>query len=101
AMALQGAMAAVPLETAGLPTTLALRLGGHFGPVYRARDPILKAENYFGAHVSRAARIEPVTPEGSVYVTEPFAAMLALDATREFECDYVGHQPAAKHYGEL
>lgn len=100
-LTLQRAMAAIPLEAVGLPPGLALRLGAHFGPVYRARDPILKTENYFGAHVSRAARIEPVTPEGCVYVTEPFAALLALDPTREFECDYVGHQPAAKQYGEL
>lgn len=98
---LQDAMRGVRLEAHGLPPSLALRLGGHFGPVYRARDPILETHNYFGVHVSRAARIEPVTPEGSVYVTEPFAAMLALDPDHEFDCDYVGHQAAAKHYGDL
>jgi len=40
---------------------------------------VLKRVNYFGAHVSRAARIEPVTPEGCVYVTETFAAFLGLE----------------------
>jgi hypothetical protein len=36
-----------------------------------------------------------------VYVTEPFAAALALDGHGEFACDYVGHMPAAKEYGRL
>lgn len=54
-----------------------------------------------GSHVSRTARIEPVTPPGTVYVTEPFAASLILGASREFTCDYVGHMPAAKDYGRL
>ena len=62
----------------GLPAHLHLRLGGHLGPVYPLMDPVLERVNYYGAHVSRAARIEPVTPEGCVYVTETFAAALAL-----------------------
>jgi hypothetical protein len=54
-----------------------------------------------GSHVSRTARIEPVTPPASAYVTEPFAAALMLDGGEEFACDYVGHMPAAKDYGRL
>lgn len=101
AMAMQVAMAHYLADYHTLPDSLGLRLGGHFGPIYRTRDPVLKVENYFGAHVSRAARIEPVTPEGSVYVTESFAARLALDDISEFTCDYVGSHPAAKGYGNL
>jgi hypothetical protein len=51
--------------------------------------------------VSRTARIEPVTPPGAVYVTEPFAAALELAGRRDLACDYVGHMPAAKDYGRL
>jgi class 3 adenylate cyclase len=51
--------------------------------------------------VSRTARIEPVTPPGAVYVTEPFAAALMLETDHDFACDYVGHMPAAKDYGRL
>jgi class 3 adenylate cyclase len=80
---------------------MALRVGAHLGPVYRARDPILKRDNFFGTHVNRAARIEPVTPEGLVYVTEPFAAVLALHNADEFPCHYVGMTKAAKDYGEM
>ena len=54
-----------------------------------------------GSHVSRTARIEPVTPPGAVYVTEPFAAALGLEGREEFGCDYVGHMPAAKDFGRL
>ncbi|HJU20512.1 MAG TPA: adenylate/guanylate cyclase domain-containing protein [Stellaceae bacterium] len=101
ALDLQQAMTALDLAAAGLPDYLALRLGGHLGPVYASRDPILKQQNFFGAHVSRAARIEPVTPEGCVYVTETLAAVLAIHNTEEFTCDYVGMTEAAKHYGRM
>ncbi len=101
ALELQVAMAALPLAELGLPGHISLRLGGHFGPVYEDTDPIVGATNFFGAHVNRAARIEPITPEGCVYVTEHFAAGLALSAHQEFDCDYVGTVPAAKGYGDL
>jgi class 3 adenylate cyclase len=101
ALDLQAAIAGLGLTQLDMPHTLALRLGGHYGPVYEATDPIVGSTNYFGAHVSRAARIEPITPEGSVYVTEPFAAILALETGSEFACDYVGSVPAAKGYGVL
>ena len=100
ALELQAAMAAIDLEACGLPETLALRLGGHFGPVFETTDPVLHLTNYFGAHVSRTARIEPVTPPGEVYVTEQFAARLALEPNA-YACDYVGQIPAAKSYGTM
>ena len=100
ALDLQAAMAAIDLPACGLPESLALRLGGHFGPVFETTDPVLHLTNYFGAHVSRTARIEPVTPPGEVYVTEQFAARLALQPNG-YACDYVGQVPAAKNYGTM
>jgi class 3 adenylate cyclase len=100
ALDLQAAMARIDLAAHGLPATLALRLGGHYGPVFEARDPVQGVTNYFGAHVSRTARIEPVTPPGEVFVTEQFAARLALEP-KGYACDYVGEVPAAKDYGTL
>ena len=99
AVELQEAMASFVPAKYGLPDYLALRLGGHLGPVFRLRDPVLKRWNFIGSHVSRAARIEPVTPEGSIYVTEAFAAVLAASRTIGFSFEYVGQVPAAKHYG--
>jgi class 3 adenylate cyclase len=101
ALDMQDALNAVDLDAAGLPDTLKLRLGGHLGPVYELDDPVTDRPNYYGAHVSRAARIEPITPEGCVYVTETFAAMLALHNADHFSCDYVGNTEMAKHYGRL
>ena len=100
ALELQAALNALDLPVCGLPETLALRLGGHFGPVFEAVDPVQNVRNYFGAHVSRTARIEPVTPPGEVYVTEQFAARLALEPDG-YGCDYVGQVPAAKSYGTM
>ncbi|HEY9304041.1 MAG TPA: adenylate/guanylate cyclase domain-containing protein, partial [Mycobacterium sp.] len=101
ALDMQDAMNTIDLNAAGLPETLKLRLGGHLGPVYELHDPVTDRPNYYGAHVSRAARIEPITPEGCVYVTETFAAMLALYNAGQFSCDYVGNTEMAKHYGRL
>jgi class 3 adenylate cyclase len=101
ALALQQAMRAIDFAGLGLPADLRLRLGGHLGPVYELPDPILGRLNYYGVHVSRAARIEPVTPEGCVYVTETFAAVLALHNAHEFACDYVGYTAMAKDHGRL
>ncbi|MGN6170924.1 MAG: tetratricopeptide repeat-containing protein [Solirubrobacteraceae bacterium] len=101
ALDLQAAIAAIDLEAEGLPEHLALRLGCHLGPVFLTRDPVLDETVFMGSHVSRTARIEPVTPPGAVYVTEPFAAALVLDGQSGFACDYVGHMDAAKGYGRL
>ena len=101
ALELQAAMGSIDLEADRLPSHLALRIGGHVGPVFPTHDPVLDADGFMGSHVSRTARIEPVTPPGGVYVTEPFAAALVLDGRDEFMCDYVGHMAAAKDYGHL
>ena len=101
ALGLQEAMQTLDLEDAQLPAHLALRLGGHFGPVFEALDPVLGIPSFVGTHVSRTARIEPVTPPDAVYVTESFAAALELSGVGTFTCDYVGHMPAAKDFGRL
>ncbi len=101
ALELQDVVSSIDLESEGLPAHLALRLGGHVGPVFPVYDPVLELQRFTGSHVSRTARIEPVTPAGAVYVTEAFAAALVLAGTRELTCDYVGHIAAAKGYGKL
>jgi class 3 adenylate cyclase len=100
ALDLQDAMGALDLAALRLPTDLALRLGGHVGPVFPVLNPVMRTPGFMGSHVSRTARIEPVTPPGSVFVTEPFAAALVLEDSRLL-CDYVGHVPAAKDFGRI
>src|SRR5207302_377569 len=82
----------------GLPD-LNLRIGLHAGPVYACKDPVTGRRSYIGAHVSRAARIEPITPPGHVYASQAFAALAATDRVREFTCEYVGRVAMAKNYG--
>jgi class 3 adenylate cyclase/tetratricopeptide (TPR) repeat protein len=83
----------------GLPKALNLRIGLHAGPVYEFTDPITNRISHSGTHVSRAARIEPITPAGQVYASEAFAALAAARRVRGFTCDYAGQTPMAKGYG--
>jgi len=99
ALDLQETMAGLDLAARGLPPGLGLRVGAHVGPVFEAVDPIRGERNYYGVEVTRTARIEPRTPEGDVYVTDPFAALIALEEPDGLSCQYVGHIPAAKDFG--
>ena len=83
----------------GLPKNLNLRIALHAGPVYSCEDPITGRRNYTGTHVSRAARIEPITPAGQVYASQAFAALAALEKIDEFTCEFVKQVEWAKQYG--
>ncbi len=101
ALALAEFVAATKWEEKGFRTGLNLRIGLHAGPVYEFNDPITGSRSYSGTHVSRAARIEPITPPGQVYASELFAALAAARHEQGFTCDYVGQTPMAKGYGTL
>jgi hypothetical protein len=101
AVALQRSMARIELERLGLPTIRGMRIGAHVGPVYEEIDPFTGQRSYMGANVTRAARVEPGTPEGEVYVTHPFAALAELEGGGRWSCQYVGIVPAAKDHGRL
>jgi len=98
ALELRDRVKATRWKARGLPE-LDLRIGLHAGPVYGCIDPVTERRNYIGSHVSRAARIEPVTPPGNVYASQPFAALAAAERGLEFKCDYVGQTAMAKKYG--
>ncbi|MGQ0764010.1 MAG: TRAFs-binding domain-containing protein [Acidobacteriota bacterium] len=83
----------------GLPKAINLRIALHAGPVYSCVDPVTGLASFTGTHVSRAARIEPITPPGQVYASQAFAALSAAQGVKEFTCDYVGQTPLAKGYG--
>jgi class 3 adenylate cyclase len=83
----------------GLPETLSLRIALHAGPVYACTNPVTGQPDCLGTHVSRAARIEPVTPPGQVYASQAFVALAASQGVTAFTYDYVGRTPLAKGYG--
>jgi class 3 adenylate cyclase len=98
---LQSELSRLDFHALGLPTSLGLRLGLDAGAVFEVRDPILKSAAFAGSHISRTARLEPNTPPGEVYVTEAFAALLALVEHRDLICEYVGMMKTPKNYGRL
>lgn len=100
ALRVQSLMSKLPLDSLGLPNGLSLRIGAHCGPVFKLEDRITGDWGYFGSSVNRAARIEPVTPAEEVYVSEPFAAKLALTDSK-LVCEYVGEISSAKNYGSF
>lgn len=83
-----------------LPADTAMRIGLHAGPVYRRRNAILERMDVFGSHVNLAARIEPVTTPGSAWVSQHFAAELAVETDHPFTCDYIGVQELPKRSGQ-
>lgn len=100
ALDLQDAMADVESAADGAQSAT-FRLAAHVGPVYVVANPLRGRPDVVGEHVNRTARLEPVTPPGSVYVTEAFAALLELSGAEDVACDYVGHLPGAKDIGRM
>jgi class 3 adenylate cyclase/tetratricopeptide (TPR) repeat protein len=85
----------------GLSQGLGIRIGLHAGPVMEvAEDPVLKHPQYYGCHINRAARIEPITEVGQVYASDSFAALARLKPDTDFSFDYVGSIPLAKSFGK-
>jgi class 3 adenylate cyclase len=93
-------MLEVDWASLGLSEPSPIRIALHAGPVFCGFDPIIGRDNYFGSSVTKAARIEPVTPPGMVYASEAFAATLAATGRDEFSLEYIGRMALAKGYGE-
>ena len=89
------------LDIIGLPQNLGLRVAAHIGPIFETSNPVTGQVEFFGTHVVKTARLEPCTPVRSVYVTEPFAALLSIEAPGEYDCEYVGNQPLPKNSGNI
>ena len=87
-------------QLSGALSQLELRLSAHYAPVFSGLDPVENMETYFGTQLSFTARIEPVTPPGMIFVTEPFAAQIALEAPDQFALQYAGDVKLAKAYGQ-
>lgn len=98
ALELQEANEQVDRRPLGLPTELGLRISVHVGPVLAQRDPFRSQLGWWGREMTRAAHIEPRTPEGHVYATDAFAALLALRPDAGIDSDYVGRITTAKNF---
>ena len=101
ALALRDAVRGADWQKHGLPAGLSIRIGLHAGPVFECHDPVLKKRTYNGFNVNRAARIEPITEEGQVFVSQAFAALAAVVPKKNFRCDYAGTRQLAKKAGAI
>lgn len=88
-------------SSAKLPSHLAVRVSAHYGETLDITNPFTGQPACLGIHVSRAARIEPITPPGVVYVSEAFAARLAIKSNPAFRTEFVGTTKLAKKFGSL
>jgi len=84
-----------------LPSDSDLRVSGHVGSTFDIINPLTLRPDCLGIHVSRAARIEPITPPAVAYVSEAFAAHLALRSGSRYRADFVGTTKLAKKFGQL
>ncbi|MGE5475393.1 MAG: adenylate/guanylate cyclase domain-containing protein [Bacteroidales bacterium] len=96
------------------PRPLYLRISLHAGPVFEAMDPICGRKNFYGSHINRAARLEPVTVIGHVYATQQFVAVLTAEQSalrseavsrgepfvEKYASEYVGVLSLAKDFGK-
>ncbi len=78
--------------------SLQIRTGLHAGPVFLHHDPILRRLGFSGAHVNRAARIEPVAAPGEILASEEFAALAAISPACGFSVEYATTASLAKNY---
>lgn len=99
-------------ESGGTKHALNIRVGLHTGPVFLHYDPIVRRLGYTGAHVNRAARIEPVARPGEVFASEEFSALAELSAeiarrqpdeapdtaSAGFVCEFAGSMQLAKNF---
>lgn len=95
------------------PMPIKARISLHSGPVYKAMDPFINKENFYGGHINRAARLEPVTKVGQVFATQQFVSILSAEVNKlksefaqqgvnyreKFATEYVGVIPLAKNFG--
>ncbi len=80
----------------GLPADLGVRMVLHAGPVFAFMDPVLKREACVGAHVNRAARIEPITAPGQVYSSQEFAALCSAEDLAAVSFEFLGRLRTAR-----
>jgi class 3 adenylate cyclase len=114
ALSFQAAVKEIAWADSGLPEGLDVRIGLHVGPIFEAVDPMTGRTNYYGSHVNRAARLEPVTAPGHIYATESFVALLMSEMSTirvaaserneqvdfPFAWEYVGILSLAKNFGQ-
>jgi len=82
-----------------LPSDFSCRLALNAGVAFLGHDPLRNCQGIFGSQINLSARIEPITPPGEVWVTEPFTKIIDLNVDNKLAFDDQGETPLAKCYG--
>ena len=99
AVRMQQALSKVDWPALGLSAETGARIGLHTGPLFRVFNAVTGRPAFYGTHINRAARLEPIVQPRHIFVTEEFAASLVADTDDRFRCDYIGTMPLAKRFG--
>jgi len=90
------------LKSANEEKKIIPRIAGHYGEVNLFNDPLLGKMNMLGVEMNTAARIEPVTRPGEVFVTKEFKESFEREQllVKSVDFDELGLIPLAKDFGE-
>lgn len=82
-----------------------IRISLHFGGFYVGDDALTSRGLFSGKTINIAARIEPITPAGSVWVTDAFviiaSAEMSADRPAKFAFDHIGEVSLPKNAGSI
>jgi class 3 adenylate cyclase len=83
--------------------TLRPRIACHFGEATIIDDPLLGKKNLFGVNINAAARLEPATRPGEIFVTNDFKHQIenSPSFSQTIYFDTVGKIVLAKGFGEI
>ncbi len=101
ALSLRDSLSPAALQEMGFSAGFSPRLALDFGGLHTVYDAVQAVPKFAGRTMTRASRIEPVTPPGSIYATEAFACEIALSHVCGVKLDYAGIVPTAKGFGSL
>ncbi len=109
AFAVRRAVAVANNAVSEMPFPLRIRIALHAAPIYPFYDPIIKAWDWYGAHLVRTVRLEAVTVPNQIFATNEFVAWLAAkshhgalkgdEISQGVNAEYVGVLELAKQYG--
>lgn len=80
------------------------RIAAHFGEMEIYDDALIGRKNALGWHINSAARMEPVTREGEVYISKAFFNQITAERLEEIlkiKCTPLGVLPLAKNFGDM
>ncbi len=90
ALLMRDVFATIDLASVGLPTMLALTIGGHYDILHTSQRADGEVINLFGQRVAMADEIAKRAHPGSLCVTENFATALAFLTGPDVRAEWVG-----------